>query len=154
MGQPAGATPACVGSARVISPERLASVDALSDMGDIHLACVRNGKRVVAVSAAPGHELRKVGTMGRRGGITRAVCVCRSGLAAGPPLADGDNPVLVDALDDNEQAVEADGDADAEPVDLERQLEERAMDVEVGGEGDQCVLVQRDPFKGPQPEKS
>ena len=90
---------------------------------------------------------------GRRGGITRAVVVV-VGLPAVPPPADGDEPALVEALDSDDQAVEADGYADLELVDLEGQLEERATDVEVevAWEGDQVVVIAQGHLPGPQPE--
>ena len=43
----------------------------------------------------------------------------------GLPPANGDEQTLLEALNHDEQAVEADGDADLEAVDLERQLQER-----------------------------
>lgn len=57
------------------------------------------------------------------------------------PLADREEPALVEALHGDEQAIDADGDAELDTVDLEGELEERATNVEVDGEGDQAVAV-------------
>lgn len=49
-------------------------------------------------------------------------------LAAPAPLTDGDKPPLTAALDHREYAVEADGDPDADVVELEGQLQEWTLD--------------------------